>query len=368
MSLLSGLIVFSAGIILGVGISFYVLKRQKNETQDMKSQMEAIFGNLSREALDKNQKTFLDLAKSQFENLLTGSDKQLDEKKKLINSTIKDMKTNLEQLTRETTALKGQMQESSQGINKLTDTTSKLRQILSSSQARGAWGERMVEDILGFIGLVEGINYTKQKAAGKDRPDFTFYLPRSKHINMDVKFPISHYEGYLDAQTDNEKEIEKKQFLQDVRNHIKAVSGREYINPADGTVDYVLFFIPNESIYTFLNKEDSTLIDFSLERKIVICSPVTLYAILSLIRQSVTNFSIEQRAGDMQKYIQTFKAQWTKFVDKMDGLGKSLNTVQNHFDELSSTRVKQLEKPMDKILDLNLDQTTENEEIKELSK
>lgn len=366
MELVTVIFVFAAGVILGAGIVIILQKRQKSEAGDLKAQMEAVFGNLSREALDKNQKTFLDLAKSQFDNLLSNSDKQLDEKKKLINTTLSEMKANLEALTSQTSALKGQMQESSAGISKLQDTTSKLRQILSSSQARGAWGERMVEDILNFIGLVEGVNYQKQAVSEKGRPDYTFFLPRSMHINMDVKFPISHYEAYLAAQNDNEREAEKKQFIQDVRNHIKAVSNRDYINTAAGTVDYVLLFIPNESIYTFLNKEDSTLVDFSLERKIVICSPVTLYAILSLIRQSVTNFSIEKRAGDMQKYIQEFKLQWTRFVDKMDGLGKTLNTAQKHYEDLTKTRVNQLEKPVDKILDMNLESEIEGSNIKEL--
>ena len=63
------------------------------------------------------------------------------------------MKKYLEGLTKSTNELKGQMEESNKGITQLSDTTSKLRQILSSSQARGQWGERMVEDILHFIGL-----------------------------------------------------------------------------------------------------------------------------------------------------------------------------------------------------------------------
>lgn len=366
MSLISGIIVFSAGILLGILIAFVLIKRQHRDSIDLTRQMETVFGSLSREALDKNQKTFLELAKAQFETLLSSSDKQLEEKKKLINSTIRDMKANLEHLTKETTALKGQMQESSRGIHQLTDTTSKLRQILSSSQARGAWGERMVEDILNFIGLVEGINYKKQVSAGKDRPDYTFYLPRSRHINMDVKFPLSHYEAYLAARSEKEKEKEKKQFIQDVRNHIRAVSGREYVNPDEGTVDYVLLFIPNESIYTFLNREDAKLVDYSLERKIVICSPVTLYAILSLIRQSVTSFSIEKRASDIQSHIQSFKMQWTKFLEKMESLGKSLKATQNHYEDLSTTRVKQLDRPMEKILDINLKDEAEGKEMKEI--
>ena len=75
-------------------------------------------------------------------------------------------------------------------------------------------GERMVEDILNIIGLTEGVNFKQQTQAGKDRPDFTFFLPDEKIINMDVKFPLSHYEKYIEADTETEKESEKNMVLE----------------------------------------------------------------------------------------------------------------------------------------------------------
>ena len=356
------IIIFIVGLTIGSLFVWLIRQREINSIKKNEDELKDAFSSLSREALDSNQKSFFELARNQFENLAKSSGQQLDEKKKLIDSTINDMKSHLENLAKQTTELKGQMENSQQGINRLTDTTSKLRQILSSSQARGQWGERIVEDILNFIGLTEGVNYKKQSQEGPDRPDYTFYLPQSKHVNMDVKFPLSHYENFISAETDTEQNSEKKQFLMDVRNHIKAIAKRSYIDPDGGTVDYVLMFIPNESIYTFLNQEDKNLIDFSLENKIILCSPITLYAVLSLIRQAVSNFAMEKQAGEMQKLIGVFAKQWQLFVDKMDTMGKSLGTVQNHFEDLVTTRSRQLEKPMEKIGELQLNQTKEIEE------
>jgi len=357
-----GIILFIAGTILGAIIVWFLRQREFSSIRKTEDDLKDAFSSLSREALDSNQKSFFELARNQFENLTKSSGQQLDEKKKLIDSTIKEMKSHLENLAKQTTELKGQIENSQQGISRLTDTTSKLRQILSSSQARGQWGERMVEDILNFIGLVEGKNYTKQSQEGTDRPDYTFYLPQEKHVNMDVKFPLRHYELYISAESDAERNSEKKQFMIDVRNHVKEIAKRSYINPEGGTVDYVLMFIPNESIYTFLNQEDNELIDFSLENKIILCSPITLYAVLSLIRQAVSSFAMEKRAGDMQNLIGLFSKQWQMFVSKMDGLGDTLGTLQKKYEELHTTRVRQLEKPMDKINELQLDQPKEIKE------
>ena len=79
----------------------------------------------------------------------------------------------------------------------------------------------MVEDILNFMGLVEGVNFEKQAQAGEGRPDFTFKLPNNKLINMDVKFPLTHYENYLSTDIESEQEKEKKEFIKDVRMHVK---------------------------------------------------------------------------------------------------------------------------------------------------
>ena len=361
---LSGITLFVVGFFVG-GIVIWFLKQ--NEIESVKKgqeQLKEVFSNLSNEALLKNQKKFIELAEDKFSSVLGKTDEKLGEKKKLIDSTLKQMNSDLKNLSDNTVALKTQMEESRIRVGELSDTTSQLRQILSSSQARGQWGERMVEDILNFLGLSEGINYDKQTQFGKDRPDFTFFLPDKKILNMDVKFPLNHYKKYLSSDGDTEKETEKKAFLKDVRNRIKEVSNRSYIDPGGDTVDYVLLFIPNESIYSFINEEDISLIDFSLEKKIILCSPITLYAVLSLIRQAISNFSMEKKAGEMQDYVGIFKQQWGEYILQMTKFQGTLDTLNNHFEKLITTRRNQLEKPMGKILDLQLGQTEENLEIK----
>jgi DNA recombination protein RmuC len=354
MTLFAGILIFLLGLVLGGLLIWFVRQREIESIQRSQEQMEATFGNLSRTALEENIKTFFTVAESRFKELLKSSDYQLEEKRKLIDTSLKELRSQLENLTKETSALKGHVEESRLGITQLTDTTAKLNQILSGSQARGQWGEKMVEDILNFMGFMEGVNYLKQAQEGSGRPDFTFILPRGKRINMDVKFPWSHYAALFEADSEDSREQEKKQFLADVKKHVQTIARREYIDPSSGTVDYVLMFIPNEGIYAYLNREGDGLVDFALENKVVLCSPITLYAVLSMIRQAVENFRMETRAGEIQALVQAFKAQWLKFVDKIDALGKSLGTVQKHYDELKTTRVRQLEKPVEEILDLQL--------------
>ncbi len=351
---LNGIILFFFGFFSGSAIIWHFRKKEVDLITKNQVKLEQVFDDLSDKALLKNQKNFLELAEHKFSSLIGKSDKQLFQKKELIDNVLREMKIDLKNLSDNTIALKSQIEESRKSLGDLSDTTFQLRQILSSSQSRGQWGERMVEDILNFIGLSEGLNYKKQIQFGSDRPDFTFYLPDKKILNMDVKFPLAHYEKYINSNLEIEKKEEKKAFLKDVRDRIKEVSKRSYINPDKGTVDYVLLFIPNESIYSFLNQEDSSLIDYSLKNKILLCSPINLYAILSLIRQSVASFAMEQRAGEMQELISVFKTQWIKFISKLNLMEKSINALNNHFDDLKGPRIRSLEKPMDKINSLEL--------------
>lgn len=363
MTTFIGIILFIIGFLFGGLFIWFVRQKEIDITKSNRDQLKSEFGNLSKEALDQNLETFLKLAENKFSELVKSSDGQLDQKKELIDQSLVEMKKKLEGLDKSTNELKGQVESSQKGIGDLAETTTQLSRILSSSQARGQWGERMVEDILNFMGLVEGVNFEKQAQAGEGRPDFTFRLPDNKCINMDVKFPLTHYENYLNTDIETEQEKEKKEFIKDVRNHVKEIEKRSYIDPEGGTVDYVLMFIPNESIYVFLNQEDRELIDFSLSKKVLLCSPITLYAVLSLIRQSVSNFSMEQKAGEMQELVGIFRKQWDEFINQMEKLGNTLGTVQSHFEKLVSTRRNQLEKPMDRIKELELGQDEAQKKI-----
>ncbi len=254
------------------------------QLDETKKGMEAVFKSLASDIAKENRKDFLNLAGEKFKDISKQADENLTKKKELIDQNLGEMKKTLKSLHDQSVTLTGNLETSSKETQKLQESTSKLREILSSSQKRGQWGERMVEDILDFIGFMEDKNYVKQtQVESGEKPDYTFFLPKEKKLNMDVKFPLASYERYINSELEEEQEGHKKDFLRDVKIHIKAIAGRAYINPAEGTLDYVLMFIPNESIYGFINQEDTQLIDYALGKKVLLCSPLTLYAMLSLI-------------------------------------------------------------------------------------
>ena len=121
------------------------------------------------------------------------------------------------------------------------------------------------------------------------------------------------------------------------------------MDPAGGTVDYVMVFIPNESIYAFIHQSDPGILDYALAKRIVLCSPITLYAVLSLMRQSVESFHLEEQASEIMNVLGEFRQQWQKYVEQMDTVDKRLDSVRTALDELRGVRTRQLDKRVERI-------------------
>jgi DNA recombination protein RmuC len=318
-------------------------------------------GSISLDALSKNSAEFLKLAEERLKSQTVEGKKELEGKKDLIDKSVETIAKTLSEMQQKLTDVeKGSIEIStlvkhhSDVTSKLNDTTEHLKRALASSKKRGEWGERMAEDILRLVGLVEGINYIKQKTleGSSGRPDYTFFLPNSMKINMDVKFPLDNYQNYLDAQTDHDKKRFKEELLRNTKTMIKQVTNRAYIDTADNTVDYVIIFIPNEQVYSFINETDPSIMDEALKQKVILCSPFTLYAVLAVIRQAVANFNMERTASEILKLLGEFSKQWGLYKEKFEVMGKRLDDAKKEYDIIATTRSNTLERSLKKIDDL----------------
>ena len=234
----------------------------------------------------------------------------------------------------------------------LAETTQHLRQALASPKARGQWGERMADDVLRTAGMVEGVTYRKQTAiAGGSIPDVTFFMPGGRLLHMDVKFPVDNYLRFLEADGEADRQASAKAFLRDVRNRVKELSGREYID-ADVTLDEVLLFIPNESVWAFIHEQDPSLIDVAMQQKVVLCSPVSLFAVLAVIRQAVDQTRLTRTSDEILQCLSAFRSQWVKYADAVDGVDRKFAAAQKSVDDLTGVRRRQLERQLDRIDDL----------------
>ncbi len=337
------------------------LEEQKALIEEMENELKKTFKALSLDALKENSGEFLKLAAGTLKSQTVEGAKELDGKKELIDQSLEtmtktlfDVQKKIEDVGKGNIEVSTLIKKHEEVTSRLKDTADHLRHALASSKKRGEWGERMAEDIIRLVGMVEGISYVKQKtlehAAG--RPDYTFLLPNSLKINMDVKFPMDNYQHYLDAQSEHDRKRFRDELLRNARMMLKQVTTRDYINPAENTVDYVMMFIPNEQVYSFLNEADTTLMDDALRQKVILCSPFTLYAVLAVIRQAVENFNLERTASEILKLLSEFSKQWAAYKDKFRVMGERLDAAKKEYDAIVTTRTNMLERPLRKIDEL----------------
>ena len=339
---------FIAGFAIGavVGAVVAILAWRARSTAAL-GQMRDTFAAAAAEALDANSRRLAESAATALEG-----------KKELIDQALKNIAERLELVRQFVQQVETQRQHDQGGlassVASLSATAGQLHQMLASTQRRGAWGERMAQDVLRLAGLQENVNYVRQSSADAagGRADFTFLLPNDLKANMDVKFPLEKYKAYLDASDDSARAAALRELCQALRGHVRDVASRGYIDPKVPTVPYVIVFIPSEQIFSLVLEAQPDLIDEALAKKVVLTSPLTLYAELAIMRQAAESFNIAKTADEVISLLGAFRKQWEAYNIEFDKLGQRIDQAAEQFRLVRSTRSNMLQKPLDKIDDL----------------
>ena len=356
------IIAIALAIVVVLLTALLMLNRNPASDGSLSQAAKSDFQKVVQDSLSQTSEGFLRLAEERYARLSDSGTKDLEGKKELIDQQLATMKSELlkvsdlvQQFEKDREAKFGQLTSlikfHSEQTATLNSTASSLKEVLSNSRARGQWGERMVDDVLRTVGFREHINYEKNKTIDgpNTRPDFIFTLPDGLKLNMDVKFPLDNYQSFIEVDSEIEKIKHRTAFISDVKSRIREVTTREYIDPEQGTLDYMLLFIPMESIYAFIHEEDPSLIDFSMQNRVVMCSPLSLFAILSMIRQAADNFALQRSSEQVISLFGRFTEEWRKFNGSIATLGKQMETTRKTFEQMSTTRVRALERPLKQI-------------------
>ena len=267
----------------------------------------------------------------------------------------------------------GEIKSSITGVDQQTRN---LISVLNNNQSRGQWAEFQVEDLLEIMEYKEGLHYQTQKRMSSGTiPDFTFYLPENKTINMDSKFPLTNYMEMAKLNRDLEDEtldeLARKEITESIRNKNKEfldkaiktkiddTSSREgYISAEEGTVDFVLMYIPLENLYHFLLTSEiganrTPVIQYAFSKKVILVSPQTLMAYLETIRHSMKLFSLQTDTKNILATHEKIKVEIRKFIESFDDVTKRLDQTVKSFEALKTTRVNKLEKSFEELDSVN---------------
>lgn len=220
---------------------------------------------------------------------------------------------------------------------KMTNSTSSLLKVLEIGQRRGSFGETRMEQLLKDI-MPHNYVHMREKINGVGTPDAHLDSPFGT-VCIDSKFPLDNYKKYVEATDEEERISYKKAFSKDVAGHIEKVAG--YVQPSKGTAKIAYAFIPSESVYAFMAEELEELIVESAKKNVMISSPSTLVANLTLISAAnrameITREAeaIEAKISGMVSVIRNLETEWKTLSGHIYNTYSKSTSVQGAFNDL----------------------------------
>ncbi len=213
-----------------------------------------------------------------------------------------------------------------------------LQDILSNKQARGAFGEIQLNDLVSSILPPSAFQFQATLSNGK-RVDCLLNLPNPPgYIAVDAKFPLESYRALNDARDDAAIVQASRTFSADIKKHVEAIASK-YIIPGE-TAESALMFLPSESIFTELHTNFQNIIEHSWRRKIMIVSPTSLMAILNTVRAVLKDASMREQTGFIQAEVTNLLKDIERMDKRVENLARHFGNIQDDIKEIQTSSTK----------------------------
>ena len=231
---------------------------------------------------------------------------------------------------------------------RLGKETGALAAALRNNKVRGAWGEAQLKNIVESAGLTEHVDFdTQVVAVGADgetlRPDMVVHLPGGKSIPIDAKAPYSDYQRAcaIPDSADEESLARKSALLKAhakaMRDHVRTLGGKAYWQALDSAPDFVIAFIPNESLLQAALETDPTLLDDAFAQKVALTSPVTLWAVLKSVAYAWQQQNLTEDAKELFTLSRELYERMAKIGEYASGLGGSITRTVAAYNKFVSS-------------------------------
>jgi DNA recombination protein RmuC len=241
----------------------------------------------------------------------------------------------------------GEIGERLTAVSRSTETlrseTATLASALSASSVRGAWGEVQLRRVLELSGLLARCDFDEQvtrtsRHGATVRPDAVINLPGGRHVVVDSKAPMSHF---LQAQGESVSGQERAELLgahaTALRRHVDALAAKAYWSAFTRSPEVVVCFVPGEAILGAALADDPGLYEHALDRKVVLASPGTLFAVLRTVGAVWQQDALEQNARDLLALGQDLHSRLSTLGSHVSSMGQSLARSVEHYNKFVGT-------------------------------
>jgi len=338
--------------------------REAREAQDKAvADLREAFKALSAEALRQSAPEFLRLAEQSFGRFQETAKGDLERRQESIKTLVEPLKIQLEtyqkRLQQSDTAqsaalgeVRKQMESLAQQSQSLASETQQFRQVLKSNQARGRWGEETLRRVVEAAGMSPHCDFSEQTHSGEGKPDLIVRLPDDRVIIVDAKVPDLDFLNALDTADAVKRSEALAAHARKLKDAIKALAERDYPSQFANALDYVVLFMPAESLFSAALEGDHELIVWAAARHILLTTPASLIALLRSVSISWLQHAQSENAQKIAGAAQELYQRVAKFIEHFEKIREGLDRANNAYNDAVGSYERMVRPSGEKVMKL----------------
>ena len=293
-------------------------------------QLEDRFRAMASEALQNNSQLFLDRSREQISHLVTPVNQTLQRFEEQVQAIERTRSGAYAGITAQVHALT-ELQE------RVRQSTDQLKTALRSPVQRGRWGEMQLRRVVELAGMLEYCDFAEQKTLfgeTNQRPDLIVRLPNACHVVIDAKVSLEAYLRAIEAEHDVDRKRHLGDHSKQVRTHVKSLGEKEYWQRLECTPDFVVAFLPLESLFSAALENDPELLAFGVQQRVMIATPVTLISLLLVVAHG---WRQQEIAENVEKIRDTGMELYTRLLKMSEHFSKLGEAIEKTVTTYNST-------------------------------
>ena len=352
-------LIFISGLSLGIIVGLWVSQRRdQRHLNELNQALRESFSALSVEALERNAER----QRSALEDTLNPLQEILERTRKQMQEIERDRHTHYGRLTQ-------QLKDAVTAQDRLRQETQNLSQALARPEVRGSYGEVTLRRVIELAGMTAHVDFVEQEQQAGRRPDVVVHLPENRILPIDAKAPLQKYsDAYRESDPERQKTL-LREFARSVRTMVTNLSKKEYwASFANGnSLDFVVMFVPGDQFLNAALEQDPELMDYALQKKVLLATPSSLMAILRAVAYGWNQQKVAENAERIRKLGYDLCERVAVFSEHMASLGKSLGSSVGRFNQMVGSWESRVMPTTSKFRELGVDAHKKDADIEELT-